>query len=297
MNLNKISTFIKLKRKELGITQEELAEKLFVTEKAISRWETGRGTPDISLLIPLAKELNVDVSEILNGEKKKNTNDIEEIIQYEATRKASKYNFYFKLIIASYILSISLFLIYLRFEYNPNININYFLRLLVTIISSMFIIIGNKIYANFYVEKIEDKIKVKKLSQIIIFIYYIIFIFNMVIFARYNNINSYNLIPFKTIFEIINKGNLYSIIINIFGNLIIFMPLEYFIIDLFKVKKASICFILSFGIILLNEIIQYVFKIGVFDVDDLILCTFGMMIFYVVYNKFNLVSDDDNEKK
>ena len=70
MDLNKISNFIKLKRKELGITQEELAKKLFITEKAISRWETGRGTPDISLLIPLAKELKIDVSELLNGEEK-----------------------------------------------------------------------------------------------------------------------------------------------------------------------------------------------------------------------------------
>ena len=71
MELNKISNFIKKKRKELGITQEELAEKLFVTEKAISRWETGRGTPDISLLIPLSKELKIDVSELLNGEENK----------------------------------------------------------------------------------------------------------------------------------------------------------------------------------------------------------------------------------
>ena len=62
MDLNKISNFIKQKRKELGITQDELAEKLFVTEKAISRWETGRGTPDISLLLPLSKELNIEVS-------------------------------------------------------------------------------------------------------------------------------------------------------------------------------------------------------------------------------------------
>ena len=50
------------------MTQTELANKLFVTEKAVSRWETGRGTPDISLLIPLSKELNIDVSELLNGE-------------------------------------------------------------------------------------------------------------------------------------------------------------------------------------------------------------------------------------
>ena len=41
MDLNKISNFIKTKRKELNLTQEELAEKLFVTEKAVSRWETG----------------------------------------------------------------------------------------------------------------------------------------------------------------------------------------------------------------------------------------------------------------
>ena len=87
MNINKISNFIKTKRKELGLTQEELAQKLFVTEKAVSRWETGRGTPDISLLIPLAKILNVDVSELLNGE-----NNIEEVIKYNELNKKSKFN-------------------------------------------------------------------------------------------------------------------------------------------------------------------------------------------------------------
>ena len=84
MDLNKISNFIKEKRKELGITQEELANKLFVTEKAISRWETGRGTPDISLLLPLSKELKVDVSELLNGEENKNSkNEVEQLIKYK----------------------------------------------------------------------------------------------------------------------------------------------------------------------------------------------------------------------
>ena len=75
MNLNKISSLIKKKRKSLGMTQTELANKLFVTEKAVSRWETGRGTPDISLLIPLSKELNINVSELLNGEE----NNIEKV--------------------------------------------------------------------------------------------------------------------------------------------------------------------------------------------------------------------------
>ena len=280
MNLDKISNFIKLKRKKLGLTQEELAQKLFVTEKAISRWETGRATPDISLLIPLAKILNVDVSELLNGE-----NKIEEVIKYNELNKKYKFNLPFKLIILFYILSILTFLIYLRFEYDPHIELNYFIRLILIIISSVFIIIGNLIYSNNYVEKLSDKNKVKIFSLTIIFIYYIILLFNMVIFARYNTINSYNLIPFKSIIEIFNNCNIYSIIINIFGNLLIFMPLEYFIIELFKVNKFILNFSISFIIILIIEIMQYVFKVGVLDIDDLILCTLGMMLFYIIYNK------------
>lgn len=160
MDLNKISNFIKSKRKELGITQDKLAEKLFVTEKAISRWETGRGTPDISLLLPLSKELNIDVSELLNGEEnKKSNNEIEQLIEYNEINIANKYNFQFKLTILFYVLSILSFLFYLRFEYNPNIEVNYFIRLLIIVIASIFVVIGNKIYSNNYVEKIKDKKK------------------------------------------------------------------------------------------------------------------------------------------
>lgn len=286
MDLNKISNFIKTKRKDLGITQDELAEKLFVTEKAISRWETGRGTPDISLLLPLSKELNIDVSELLNGEEnKKSKNDVEQLIEYNEITKANKYNFQFKLTIFFYILSILSFLFYLRFEYDPNIEVNYFIRLLIIVIASIFVIIGNKIYSNNYVEKLEDKKKVLKLSHIIVFIYYVILLFNMVVFARYNSIDSYNLIPFKSIVDIFKNDTTYEVIINIFGNLLVFMPLEYFLIELFKVKKFSINFILSFVIILLIELFQYVFKVGVLDIDDLILCTFGMMMFYIIYTR------------
>lgn len=122
-----------------------------------------------------------------------------------------------------------------------------------------------------------------KLSHVIVFIYYVILLFNMIVFARYNSIDSYDLIPFKSIVDIFKKSTTYEVIINIFGNLLVFMPLEYFLIELFKVKKFHINFILSFGIIFLIELFQYVFKVGVLDIDDLILCTFGMMIFYIVY--------------
>lgn len=284
MNLNKISNFIKTKRKELGITQDELAEKLFVTEKAISRWETGRGTPDISLLLPLSKELNIDVSELLNGEEnKKSKNEVEQLIEYNEITKANKYNFQFKLVIFFYALSILSFLFYLRFEYDPNIEVNYFVRLLIIVIASGFVVIGNKIYSNNYVEKVEDKNKMLKLSHIIVFIYYVILLFNMMVFARYGSVDSYNLIPFKSIIDVFKNGTPYSIIINIFGNLLIFMPLEYFLIELFKVKKFSVNFILLLGIIISLELSQYIFKIGVLDIDDLILCIFGTMLFYIVY--------------
>lgn len=285
MDLNKISNFIKTKRKELGITQNELAEKLFVTEKAISRWETGRGTPDISLLLPLSKELNVEISELLNGEENKQVKDnIEQLLEYNDIITNNRFNIQFKLVALFYILSILSFLFYLRFEYDPSIELNYFIRLLIVGISSVFVLIGNKIYSNNYVEKIEDKKKAKKLSQIIIFVYYIIFMFNMVIFARYNSINSYNLIPFKSIIDVFKNGTVYSIIINILGNLLVFMPLEYFLIELFKVNKFSVNFILSSSIILLIELFQFIFKVGVLDIDDLIICTLGMILFYICYN-------------
>ena len=290
MDLNKISDFIKNKRKELGMTQDELAEKLFVTEKAISRWETGRGTPDISLLLPLSKELKIDVSELLNGEENKKTkNEVEQLIEYNEITKANKFNSQFKLTILFYILSILTFLLYLRFEYDPNIEVNYFIRLIIIVIASLFVIIGNRIYSNNYVEKIEDKKKISKLSQIIVFIYYVVLLFNMAFFARYNSVNSYNLIPFKSIIGIFQNGSLYSIIINIFGNLLVFAPLEYFMIELFNIKKFSMNLIISFIIILLVELLQYIFKVGVLDIDDLILCTFGMNIFYIVYKKLKKV--------
>ena len=283
MNLQKISNLIKKKRKELGMTQEELASKLFVTEKAISRWETGRGFPDISLLLPLAEQLQIDVSELLNGEEK---NDIERLIEYHSITLENKYNIVLKLIIVLYTLSLLSFLIYLRFEYDPNMELHYFIRLFFLIISCLFILIGKNIYNSHYAEKLENKQKITKFSQGIIFIYYVIFLFNMVLFARYTTIQSYNVIPFHSINTILSSGNFYAIIINIFENLLIFMPLEYFLIKLFRINKFLLNFVVVFLILLLIEIFQFIFKVGVLDIDDLFLCTLGSLLFYIFYNKF-----------
>ena len=67
MDQIKISNFIKECRKELGITQYELADKLNVSFKTISKWECGKGLPDVSLLLPLCDELKISVNELLCG--------------------------------------------------------------------------------------------------------------------------------------------------------------------------------------------------------------------------------------
>ena len=67
MDKNATGRFIAELRKQKGFTQKELAEKLMVTDKAISRWETGKGLPDTSLLKPLGEALGVSISELLSG--------------------------------------------------------------------------------------------------------------------------------------------------------------------------------------------------------------------------------------
>ena len=61
-------------RENKNMTQEELAEKVFVSSKAVSKWETGQGFPDVSLIEPLAKALGISVIELLSGEDIKNCN-------------------------------------------------------------------------------------------------------------------------------------------------------------------------------------------------------------------------------
>ena len=60
---------IKELREKLGMTQAELAGKICVSDKAVSKWETGRGFPDVSLLEPLGRALHISVPELLCGQK------------------------------------------------------------------------------------------------------------------------------------------------------------------------------------------------------------------------------------
>ncbi len=70
MNQERIGQFIKKIRQDNKLTQKELADKLGVTFQAVSKWENGKNVPDISILKEMSKMFNVDIDEILDGEKK-----------------------------------------------------------------------------------------------------------------------------------------------------------------------------------------------------------------------------------
>lgn len=68
MDAAKIGALIAQQRRKKNLSQSDLAQLLCVTNKAVSRWETGRGYPDIETLPELAKNLDISISELLNGE-------------------------------------------------------------------------------------------------------------------------------------------------------------------------------------------------------------------------------------
>lgn len=82
MNQQKIGTFMKSLRKEKGLTQEQLAEVFNVSNRTVSRWENGNNLPDLDVLIEISDFYEVDLREILDGERKseKMDNDMKETV-------------------------------------------------------------------------------------------------------------------------------------------------------------------------------------------------------------------------
>lgn len=89
MDTKKIGVFLKELRKEKGLTQEQLAEVLLVSGRTVSRWETGTNMPDLSILIRMAEFYDVDIKEILDGERKSEIMDKE---LKETLSKVADYN-------------------------------------------------------------------------------------------------------------------------------------------------------------------------------------------------------------
>lgn len=296
MEKEKIGKYIRKKRIEKGMTQQQLAEKIQVTEKAVSRWETGRGVPDISLLEPLAEELHVSVTELLNGEERVQEEavhdtkahmadiDITNVIEYVQENRKEKYNIGFKIGIGCLVVSLVLFLLYLREAYR--FQGNYFGTMIrMTVISGIFLL-GEMVLERCYLVKLEERRKRKKAVLAVLFIYYAVMLMNLTFLERTQTVTDYNIVPFRTIGTVLLSGNVYTIVINIFGNFFIFMPLQFFLIELFEIRKIKQNFLVCFTITFVIEIVQYIFKVGMLDVDDILLCVAGMMSFYYFYGKY-----------
>ena len=69
MDQQKTGQFIAQMRKEQGLTQRELAEKLMISDKTVSKWECGNGLPEVSLMLPLCEILEINVNELLSGKR------------------------------------------------------------------------------------------------------------------------------------------------------------------------------------------------------------------------------------
>jgi len=105
MDQKKIGAFLKRLRKEKGLTQEQLAERFYVSPKTVSRWETGSNMPDVGTLIDLADFYDVDIRELIDGERKsenmdKETKDtLKKVAAYASENEKQTYSRKMKIVI------------------------------------------------------------------------------------------------------------------------------------------------------------------------------------------------------
>ena len=94
MDTIKIGKFIAERRKSLGMTQMQLAEKLYISDRAVSKWETGKSMPDVSIMIELSNILGISVQELLMGDKidMENNNQKNEQLLLDMAKELEKKN-------------------------------------------------------------------------------------------------------------------------------------------------------------------------------------------------------------
>lgn len=119
MDQEKIGIFIEEKRKQKKLTQQQLAQKIGVSNRTISNWENGKCMPEYDLLIPLTKELEISISELITGEKLDNKNDkqknIEKLIKFLKNIENKKEEKYKKIGISIFITGLLIIVIVLLF--------------------------------------------------------------------------------------------------------------------------------------------------------------------------------------
>ncbi len=142
MDQVRIGKFIAAERKQKGLTQRQLAEELGISDKTISKWETGNGFPEISLLLPLCAQLSITVNELLSAERlsdneykqKAEANMVNMISQRQENKK--------KIIVECMICAISVLAGTTLILLSGLLNMDLWLRVLLIIMSVLIIIVG-----------------------------------------------------------------------------------------------------------------------------------------------------------
>lgn len=145
MNQVKIGKFIAECRRTKNMTQAELAEKLNITDRAISKWETGRGMPDSSIMIELCELLGINVNELLSGEVIKmenyNLKAEENLIELKKQKEDSDRSMLKLELIIGYISSISFLVLVFTASF---IEMSPIIRILLIILGIIIFVIGVK---------------------------------------------------------------------------------------------------------------------------------------------------------
>ena len=145
MNQEKIGLFISENRKKKKLTQQELAKKLGITNRTISNWENGKYLPDYNLLIPLTKELDISVSELITGEyeetKIEQKKTVEKFINFLKHIEKIKQRKYKKIGLTTFIIGLIIIILVLLFmPSNSTMNRSYIqLGILISTISLLYI--------------------------------------------------------------------------------------------------------------------------------------------------------------
>ena len=152
MNQEKIGIFILENRKKKKLTQQELAKKLGITNRTISNWENGKYLPDYNLLIPLTKELDISVSELITGEyeetKLEQKKTVEKFIDFLKHIEKIKQKKYKKIGLTTFIIGLIIIILILLFMPSNSIGNRTYIELgfLISIISLLYITHREKVY-------------------------------------------------------------------------------------------------------------------------------------------------------
>lgn len=267
MNYEKIGNLIKKKRIEKNLTQQDLADKLHVTNRAISKWERGVGAPDISFLKELSNILGISERELLTGDENKSLNKISKLMILVCS------------IIAITVLTLCIIISRIRLFY--------------LFLGGFSILIA---YIIFIIYEKEEK-KIQTVTYILLVAYFI-FLLSTIFYTKlfYGNTFPektliYNIKPFSSIIEaiylVLSKTQNFTYFIDyVILDFILFLPLSLLLPILFPKKITTrnfiiICLLIS----LIKELLQLIFNTGIFDVDDIILNVFGAYLFFLVFKR------------